>query len=841
MINLEILVNNKPFDYQDRNDFGLLFKKSLSSSITNRADIVSFTTNFPATNNNLSILDLNLSLDNYWKFNKDANYAIEILVNSVSLIKGILIVQLYSKDIIQGFIIGSGISQASTIQNKSIKDINLPTTLFLGGETIINRYNDFKNYQDTFGNSYQHSQDNATCFPLISFGTYFISNRVARRHDIDNTDQQALINTDELLTSEVPALKYNDIPFSVYYSRIFKQIFADIGYIVQGSQITSEDMVNQVVPCVGSDELIYNYNTIGGFNLTCNSLTLNPQSLTQINPFGRTWFSNTAFGGGVIPIQHQTYFTVQDNNFRNNFDLSLNYGLTFQYPTSNYNTNTGSEPYWVCPTDGEYEQTFSVGSYQQETPSAIGALPNNQNTLAAYALVRVNEEDVEQVQGQFQTFTTTTASTYYTLNAGVYDVGATILPPTPNGLGVDSTLRKIYPTLGFDNSIFIFNLIDIGVTNPSPFYPSFTGSFKANKGDRFKLIFINGATQQLGDTHNNKQRISINSGFNLNIRCVNADIYPQNYDGIELNASINLPDISQTDFVKDAITRYNLYFVVDETNKTITFETQGKFYPPQNPYPLKGKFIEASQKEMPERYLFNFGYDSDDYLTATDIDQDFTKRSEMRNTTTEENISTIWSKTDMQRYGIVNKLNTSLADYQSTDLTKWLNSGKTIEVPQISDKIRYNSLQSTLYDGSGNIIEPFEDQDFNYKPRLLRMNGYYLFDTTNPTNMPIHSWNELGATIKDKDIIIRQPNITSCDNTNMDQTYLYDTYYRELITEWQATEIVKFSTYLDYLDFKELKINRLIEIEGNIYRIIEFQPFSPINPRPIQITLQKVL
>lgn len=48
------------------------------------------------------------------------------------------------------------------------------------------------------------------------------------------------------------------------------------------------------------------------------------------------------------------------------------------------------------------------------------------------------------------------------------------------------------------------------------------------------------------------------------------------------------------------------------------------------------------------------------------------------------------------------------------------------------------------------------------------MNGYYLFDTTNPTNMPIHSWNELGATIKDKDIIIRQPNITSCDNTNMD-------------------------------------------------------------------------
>lgn len=81
----------------------------------------------------------------------------------------------------------------------------------------------------------------------------------------------------------------------------------------------------------------------------------------------------------------------------------------------------------------------------------------------------------------------------------------------------------------------------------------------------------------------------------------------------------------------------------------------------------------------------------------------------MRNTTTEENISTIWSKTDMQRYGIVNKLNTSLADYQSTDLTKWLNSGKTIEVPQISDKIRYNSLQSTLYDGSGNIIEPFED------------------------------------------------------------------------------------------------------------------------------------
>ena len=65
MVNLEILVDGKAFDYQDREDFGLLFRKTVNSSLTSRSDTVSFTTNFPATQNNLSILGLNLNLDNY--------------------------------------------------------------------------------------------------------------------------------------------------------------------------------------------------------------------------------------------------------------------------------------------------------------------------------------------------------------------------------------------------------------------------------------------------------------------------------------------------------------------------------------------------------------------------------------------------------------------------------------------------------------------------------------------------------------------------------------------------------------------------------------------------------
>jgi len=69
---------------------------------------------------------------------------------------------------------------------------------------------------------------------------------------------------------------------------------------------------------------------------------------------------------------------------------------------------------------------------------------------------------------------------------------------------------------------------------------------------------------------------------------------------VELNPAINLPDISQTDFVKDAITRYNLYFVVNEQDRTIMFESWNDFYA-GNPYKLRGKFLEAAQKEVPER------------------------------------------------------------------------------------------------------------------------------------------------------------------------------------------------------------------------------------------------
>lgn len=837
MVNLEILVDGKPFDYQDRNDFGLLFRKSIGTSLNTRSDVVSFTTNFPATQNNLDILGLNTYMDNYQKFNKDAPFRIEILVNSVSLVRGILVVQLYSNNIIQGLIIGDGISQASLIQNKSIQDLNMPSIPFLGGIDILQRQDDFKVMQDANGNSFEHSQVSPICFPLISYGTYFVPNRTARRHDIDNTDQSTLVNNDTLTMSEIPALKYSDIPPSVYYSRVFRQIFLDIGYKVTGSQINSNDIIDLTIPCLGSDEIIYNYNTIGGFSLSCNTLHQIPAD-TTIDPTGRNYVANNYNNETPLNNRVQTYRTCQTDTltFRNNFTLSNNYGLTHTYPTQTY-PSTALEPYWICPTDGEYEQQFSVGIYNQ---TYVGNVGFNADVVPAFALVRVNDEDEEQVRGQFQMNTTThmIIQNYYGMSAP-YNVPATMLPPTSNNLGADTIYRKVFPTNGFDNVVFIFNLIDIPTTNPSPAYPSYSGTFKAKRGDKFKLIMINGSAT-IAAPIDNRFKVAISNGFYLNISCVDADIYPDNYDGIDLNPNINLPNISQTDFVKDAITRYNLYFVVNEQDKTIMFESQNNFYS-GNPYKLQGKFIEASQKEVPERQQFNYQYDSNDYLTSTDTDQDYTKRSEMRYVGDIENVSTIQSKTEMQRYGIINKNNTSLADFNSSDLTFQQSSGAIISIPQISDKAHYNSLQSSIYDSNGNLIESYEDQTLEYDPRLLRMSGYYDLHLIYNGGLPIRYQDESGATILAKDIRIFQPEITAATNTNLDQTYLYDTYYNGLITEYQASEIVKFLVYIDYLDFTELKTNRLIDIDGVLYRIVEFQPFNPINPKPIVITLQKVL
>lgn len=848
MVNLEILVDGKAFDYQDREDFGLLFRKTVNSSLTSRSDTVSFTTNFPATQNNLSILGLNFNLDNYQKFYKDAPFRVEILVNSVSLVTGILIVQKYSKEVIQGLIIGDGISQASLIQNKSIQDLNLETMPFLGGIDILESQNEQTTNPDT------HRLNNNFVQPLLSYGTYFVPNRMAKGHFIDATNYTTLVETDETVgRNEIPAFTFEDMPPSVYYVNVFKQIFADIGYNVQGSQINSDEVKELIIPCLGRDEIIYNWNTIGGFELSVNQT------------FANTFPVNSRTGAGYtlndvvvsLPI-NCTYRTIQQQGnpltptppFEDFIHLNNNYGLTHTYPFLTGNPNNQIEPYQVCPTDGTYRQTIDLFRYQQIVSGSPRAVPS-------LAFVRFNESDPQQSVDMMYGTLYTNAFPLIVNNAP-----CRILPDNgvdDTGLANGFNLKQMYPNSSTDNFIFIYHLVEVSIVGGlSTIQPMFSGEFRANKGDRFKLIMFSEQVTGSPDFH------SITWFPNsFSVECIDADIYPDGYDGVELNPAINLPDISQTDFVKDAITRYNLYFVVNEQDRTIMFESWNDFYV-GNPYKLQGKFIEASQKEVPERQDFKFKYDSQDFLTATNTDQNFTKRSEMRYVGDIEEVTTIQSKTEMQAYTPINKYPIppatilTLADFQSNDITMWRQKGNPILIPQISDKEHYNSVQSDLIVGN-DLIQPFETQDFNYAPRLLRLTTPYEINDTKPNHhgIPIRYQYQNNPVVSPPQRYLKfdystragnsqivgapYPKITAATNTNLDQTYLYNTYYDGLITEYQATEIVTFSVYIDYLDFVQLKTNRLIDIDGIPYRIVDFQPYNPISPKPIKITLQKVL
>lgn len=843
MVNLEILVDGKAFDYQDREDFGLLFRKTVNSSLTSRSDTVSFTTNFPATQNNLSILGLNLNLDNYQKFYKDAPFRVEILVNSVSLVTGILIVQKYSKEVIQGLIIGDGISQASLIQNKSIQDLNLETMPFLGGIDILNSWNEQTTSPDT------HSLNNNFVQPLLSYGTYFVPNRMARGHFIDATNYTTLVEANETVgRNEIPAFTFEDMPPSVYYVNVFKQIFADIGYNVQGSQINSDEVKELIIPCLGRDEIIYNWNTIGGFELSVNQNFSN--SFPVPSRTGLSYVLNDVIVS--LPVNCTQRTLQQQGGNREDFvHLDYNYGLTHTYPFLTANPNEPIEPYQVCPTDGLYRQTIRLRQY-------LWTATGSPNVVPSLAFVRFNESDPQQSVNMM--FGTLYANAFPIING---NAPCRILPDN----GVDDTgvangfgFKQMYPFTGTDNFIFIYQLVEVsGVIGASSIQPEYTGEFRANKGDKFKLVVFSEEVTGQPNYHTITQS-GVQSYFN--IECVDADIYPEGYDGVELNPAINLPDISQTDFVKDAITRYNLYFVVNEQDRTIMFESWNDFYV-GNPYKLQGKFIEASQKEVPERQDFKFKYDSQDFLTATNTDQNFTKRSEMRYVGDIEEVTTIQAKTEMQAYTPINKYPIppatilTLADFQSNDITMQRQKGSPILIPQISDKEHYNSVQSDLIVGN-DLIQPFETQDFNYAPRLLRLTTPYEINDTEPNHgIPIRYQYQNNPVVSPTqrylkfDYLVKAgnsqivgapyPKITAATNTNLDWTYLYNTYYDGLITEYQATEIVTFSVYIDYLDFVQLKTNRLIDIDGILYRIVDFQPYNPINPKPIQITLQKVL
>lgn len=789
---LEVIINDTTIDVESRIDFPLLLKKQILSfgQVDSRGDVTSFTVKFPSTEKNLTALKLNLNLDNYGKFYNTENYETTILVNSIELMRGIFILTSFNDNYIEGYIQSTAIGQSRLIGNKKLNELNFPTIPFLGMETII------ENQSDQTIDPINHSQNSIICFPPVSYGTYFVPYKQTSGHTIDVTNYSIGITAEKISAYDVPKQAFEDLAPSVYVRAIMRQIFNDIGYTLSGSQINSDELNTLIMPFTAFEKVNYNWNTIAGYTATSNIDT----TYSALIPFTIGAFTNNAQTeiDGYDPVLSQQTFTN-------------NYSLSHLFTTSNLlaNTTSGATGFnrssWFSPTK---EITYKLSGSIEVEQLNIGVL-TPQDYKLAFVTIKGNSDN-------------NTSSADFVANI----IGNQFI------LDLDSVVQEqAIPTSTLTNGIVTYN---------------FDVDFTPDRGDMYKMVLIKNQTNKpIEIKQNSTQTVqAINSTDDFTLQEIIDPINNINHKG-------NLQDINQLDFVKNMISLFNLFFYVDESKKLIIFEPQDNFYSPkQSAYELRGKMRLIEQVTDVNKFLFEYTNDSKDFLTDGDTDQNYNKETFLRIRKENQEIVTKFSKTELQNYIFLENQSVSPADPAPTYFQNFqrpvffpLVNGSvvtSIDIPQISGEDAYQSLQSDVYDDPAMpsfkslVDEAYVTQNRKFNMRLLRLTNPYVFVNS---FFPLFNQN----TITNSAEIIYSINIiTQATNENLTQEYFYDNHWFSTIQEYERSELVTFEVYIDYTDYVQLQSNRLILIDGIFYRLIEFAPFNPLNPKPIILKLLKV-
>lgn len=288
-----------------------------------------------------------------------------------------------------------------------------------------------------------------------------------------------------------------------------------------------------------------------------------------------------------------------------------------------------------------------------------------------------------------------------------------------------------------------------------------------------------------------------------------------------LDYSSLLPDINQLDFIKSFIKLFNLYFIVDERNKVIYFETFNNFYQDKfNAYDITSKLdiesIEIEQLETPISYNFKYAEDNNDFLlTNTSTDFNYTYFT-VNPSASDSTIEVDFAPTVLETFFLsTNEGTFNEPEFENT-------SAQTqVQIPTIASEDAIKSVQSGL---------DYVEWEYDYVPRLLKLDGYYEF--TGTTQLPFRLSNSIFYA-------------HYWPKATFDETLYYSTLfennYQNQIREIERSELFTALFNINYIDYLNLTPNRLVKIRQNYYRLIKIEGFNPIQIGLTKIVLQRVI
>jgi hypothetical protein len=797
---LKLTINNQICDLGEDGLNARLNRSFLDlQQIDKRTGDFSYTIRLPKTKTNNVIFQHANLINTIDKFVRDEEYTAKLETDGMSSLDGLFKLSNITEDGYEGVLISANVSWARLIQGKNLNELTnrdgTPWSVpYIGASGLTDQYSlAWHIANDNYSNS-------DVSWPLIPRSYFY--HYTGTSIDLFYED----------------SLTISDIPPAPYELKVVKKIFEGIGWGCDGDIFAKDEHKKVILPFVSGEYFNFNNGLLAAASSSGNTA----ERLKAQAP--------------SFPIGAATPY----DRFYYNFGLTSE-GALLKYLGLNTiisNANSRLQQY-----------AFQTPPYVNSFPPLILTPGYTTAATSYHTSTNVNLNITVDL-----TFTSGVNKTYYNLDNSFVNASASRIRggyflyfhiDEYSDRGVYDDLIDYFfnpsPTASLSNPLIIYyfdcfqaacNNSTVGFApydaNMNVFTTSTLGG-TTTPGGHFNAQITGGSIHteitNLFFGPNEEIRIGWFQGVpnvsgQLNDVYLSMDLASWSFAGgtsgdtsINLNITENLPDVSQLDFIKDFISRYNLYLSYDENNRLIRFDTFDAFFLPNNfAYDLTNKvdinYGEPRIKPMdlPRNIYFNYANDNGDLLINQDISYgNLQVTSDNIYTQGDQTVNSLFSATRLRTFtyapsGVSMDLPFILTEADSQDLDTTLISWKFATAPRI---LKEDDLAR---DQNGNIIYVTVD-GYDTPIRLSRFE-----DDRDETKLSLRF---------------------DLDNG------LYANYYSRYLGEIADSHIIELDTRINSNDYINMLPNRPIKLQNQHYFLGSIDAFSPANQTNTKISLIK--
>ena len=281
--------------------------------------------------------------------------------------------------------------------------------------------------------------------------------------------------------------------------------------------------------------------------------------------------------------------------------------------------------------------------------------------------------------------------------------------------------------------------------------------------------------------------------------------------GEEFNIAKALPAISQVDYITDVLRTFNLYYNIDESNKTISLVKRSKYFKLSNPVQMPFSLDERTftQSKSPRTlYLGLKQLDNDGYADQLEG----LRQVDANPYANRDKVFSFTSQFFGQAYPRLYTIEGSPTDSQQFEIPTLAPDNSTDTFRNDAGEWKTNTPSRLIFRGNGQGV-------YSQILQGLQYNSSVLIDEFAVGELPISQVRPF-VSFQDGDTIFGQ---------YWDDDFLY-----------QATDVLTINTAMTSGQFTELDLRRSLVLENNTYIIQEVSGFNPLNPSNVTIKLLRL-